>query len=592
MKKLISLCISALLLISVFPMTVGAASETYDSLAFSQGVGIFYVDGANFTPSTDTDYRFFAAAYNANSELIGVKSQVVSMNGGSADDLFGKINFNGEAYKNQIASVKTMLWDEDLRPVVAAKDHIYGYESVTGNSKSYRTQKTWSTVEEKSGNTLFDGDKTTSAGTGEAGKDAYIFGDLGVGGQQIDKVSITAYDKHLRLVGVKYYLTNTQPIGNANYDKSDWVLLGEITTCPKTVDDPGATMTFDLTAAQAGVYRYIVADYTAGTTQGGVIFEMEAYKKTEDQVIERLESVTGIASYRTKKTWNTSVEVSGNTLFDGSKTTAAGSGTAGDDAYVYGDLGVGGQRIDKVVITAYDQHLRLAGVKYYLTNTQPIGNANHDKSDWVLLGEITTCPKTVDAAGATMTFDLTAEQADVYRYIVADYTAGTTQGGYIYEMEVYKKSYQYESVTEGASSYFTLLNGGSSSIDGNKFFDGDNTVGFGGETNKYCYLYGDLGTGGKQIDKVVITAYDKHQRTRGMKFYLANSLNSEDGWVYLGEHTGAPTSLTSAEAVSSYELSDAQAGNYRYIVAKYKTGDATAVGGLVYEMEAFKKAIR
>jgi len=308
------------------------------------------------------------------------------------------------------------------------------YESVTGNAKSYFTKKEWANAVQRDG--LFDGNKETGVGSGTANVDAYVFGDLGEGGQQVDKVVITAYDKHLRLKGVKYYLSNTLPIGNAtNQDKSDWVLLGEIATCPQAVDADGATMSFELSLAQSGVYRYVIADYTAGTTQGGNIQEIEVYKKKFKGIVQEV-SVTGDAqSYFTKREWANAVQRDG--LFDGDQATGVGSGTAGVDAYVFGDLGEGGKQIDKVVITAYDKHLRLKGVKYYLTNTQPIGNANLDKSDWVLLGEIATCPQTVDADGATKTFNLSKAQAGIYRYIVADYTAGTTQGGIIHEIEAY-----------------------------------------------------------------------------------------------------------------------------------------------------------
>lgn len=125
-----------------------------------------------------------------------------------------------------------------------------------------------------------------------------------------------------------------------------------------------------------------------------------------------------------------------NSLADGNLTTMYGNGPAHADYYfTFLDMGES-KRVDKVVITAFDQYAREKGQKYWLADTLPVKGA--DESGWVYLGEKTARGTAATDPAATMTFVLDETQAGNYRYIVAD-CRGANVGGYVNEIAVYEK---------------------------------------------------------------------------------------------------------------------------------------------------------
>ena len=375
------------------------------------------------------------------------------------------------------------------------EDDSIVYESVTGNAISCKANATATTqnYERDANNALVDGNPATSYGTGPVG-DAYItFLDLGEGGKRVDKVVVTTSDG--RTVGQVYYLADTIPVNGA--DRTNWVQLGTRTEV--------GTMTFVLTEEQAGTWRYIVADCTSSSV-GGYVNEIEVYKdasyvepddggtppdgggtipdgggttpdgggttpdgggttpdgggttpdgggttpddgngdNTEDDSIV-YESVTSNAVSCKASATATAENYerdANNALIDGNPATSYGTGPVGDAYITFLDLGEGGRRVDKVVVTANDN--RTIGQKYYLADTVPVNGAN--RANWKLLGTRTQL--------GTMTFVLTAEQAGVWRYIVADCT-GSTVGGYVNEIEAYMNPAVFEEEMKAAFAAVT-----------------------------------------------------------------------------------------------------------------------------------------
>ncbi len=214
--------------------------------------------------------------------------------------------------------------------------------------------------------------------------------------------------------------------------------------------------------------------------------DASTYVSVTDNATSHKSSATATAtSYETD---------SNNYLVDGNPSTFYGTGPAADAYFTFVDLGEGGRRVDKVVITANDAFDRTRGQKYYLANTVPVAGA--DRSGWVYLGERTQ-------NSVAMTFVLTPEQAGIYRYVVADCTSSTV-GGYVNEIEAYMDIDAY--LTEEGKPY--ILTDKTSSVSANAISYSGSLIN-GSGTRTIVGLFGTRGTDGEYVE----TAYDQATAT-------------------------------------------------------------------------------
>ena len=98
MKKIMSLLLSMLLLLSLVPMTAMATGEDWNSFVYYQDGPVFSVEATEFTGSGS--YKFYAAAYDAAGKLLAVKSSNATVSG---DTLSASVDFepgNTEANVN------------------------------------------------------------------------------------------------------------------------------------------------------------------------------------------------------------------------------------------------------------------------------------------------------------------------------------------------------------------------------------------------------------------------------------------------------------------------------------------------------------
>jgi len=127
MKKLLSLFISIMLIISVLPLSVSAASdaEVWKSFSYSMDGPEFSLNVTDFLAKSDK-YVFYAAAYDTQGNLIDVKTADINTASGRISDIDVKVSFADTPEEDavNIDSVKTMLWDTkgDIRPVAESGD--------------------------------------------------------------------------------------------------------------------------------------------------------------------------------------------------------------------------------------------------------------------------------------------------------------------------------------------------------------------------------------------------------------------------------------------------------------------------------------
>ncbi len=125
MKKYMCLFLSMLMILSLVPMTVGAAGESWSSFVFTQDGPEFSFEATDFTGTGS--YTFYAAAYGNNNELIDVKaaSNLEASDGVLSATVDFEENGTKEADVN-ISYVKTMVWGDEYRPIV--KSHTFDIE--------------------------------------------------------------------------------------------------------------------------------------------------------------------------------------------------------------------------------------------------------------------------------------------------------------------------------------------------------------------------------------------------------------------------------------------------------------------------------
>ena len=117
MKKFTSLLLSVLMILSLVPMTVGATEISWSSFVYSQDGPEFSFEASDFIGTGS--YNFYAAAYNNNRELLDVK---VAPNLAASDGVLkATVDFEDNGTKEadvNISYVKTMVWENDLKPIV------------------------------------------------------------------------------------------------------------------------------------------------------------------------------------------------------------------------------------------------------------------------------------------------------------------------------------------------------------------------------------------------------------------------------------------------------------------------------------------
>jgi len=97
MKKILSLALCVLMLVSVLPMTAGAVTDGWETLTFSQNGPVFSVKATGFEAADANDtFAFTAVAYKGESEKVDEKTVPVTITEG---ELAANVNFEdgGEA---------------------------------------------------------------------------------------------------------------------------------------------------------------------------------------------------------------------------------------------------------------------------------------------------------------------------------------------------------------------------------------------------------------------------------------------------------------------------------------------------------------
>ena len=97
MKKILSLALCVLMLVSVLPMTAGAVTDGWETLTFSQNGPVFSVKATGFEAADANDtFAFTAVAYKGESEKVDEKTVPVTITDG---ELAANVNFEdgGEA---------------------------------------------------------------------------------------------------------------------------------------------------------------------------------------------------------------------------------------------------------------------------------------------------------------------------------------------------------------------------------------------------------------------------------------------------------------------------------------------------------------
>ncbi len=548
---------------------------------------------------------FIGAVYDTDGTLLEVKTADVKpakkLNR-STTEVSATIDFADSDYADSNATVKLMLWDSlsnTVRPVFeeefANLQKEIVYESVTQYATSHKSNSTATAAnyEIDASNRLVDGDYSTLYGAGAVTSAYFTFIDLGEGGRRVDKVAITVDDPHNRTVGQKYYLANTLPINGA--DRSGWVYLGE-----RAQD--GTTMTFVLTAEQAGTYRYVVADCTDAAV-GDYVNEIEVYKDADivepvvAQNVSRGKSVTtshaGSAGYD-----NAAIVTDGVTYaMNSSKQLIIQTRPSAVCIDLEADYA-----IERVIVDAVTKDFT-KNVEVYISDFPTTGAVIPMGATKILEG---------NAAGWTESVKtIELDEAVDGRYVIVTQTTDASGSFRLSEVSVFgipTGEATYEAVASSAevtsnnfARYLTSWNHQASS---NRLTDGkldDNTYGRGSGADM---IWIDLGEA-KQIDAVKVSNLDPYAvyPTAGVVFYVTNdaptvekmnemsnedkSFNIPDTWVAVNPEGHSWTKATE-EAV--YEL--AEGGEYRYILvmtpnlANYQSG--TGVPTNIAEISAYK----
>ncbi|MBQ4517938.1 MAG: hypothetical protein II997_05070, partial [Clostridia bacterium] len=330
MKKFILLFLSALLLLSVAPMTVGAATtESWDAFAYYQDGPEFSFKATEFVGEQDK-YQFVVAAYNSKDNLVAVKcaDATVDIDG----TLTAAVNFeeNGTEADVSIEYVKTMLWDsfDSLQPLVrngyfdieaqtVDEDGVYNnltngfYEPVTNYDKKecYWWGKSTDTASHPDGLVLINGADTPlttdhNPSTFERPTFAAQSSLMGYYSNKlkaasvIDRVVVYYGYTGTAVNDVQFYLSNipinytikledgksyAYPTNFKKQDTADVEYLGyrgDSTSYVSFKDMNGTgRIVFN---ADGNEFSNIVAAYDFNTI-GGYIKEMQAYKKVQDE---------------------------------------------------------------------------------------------------------------------------------------------------------------------------------------------------------------------------------------------------------------------------------------------------------------------
>lgn len=547
---------------------------------------------------------FIGAVYDTDGTLLEVKTADVKpakkLNR-STTEVSATIDFADSDYADSNATVKLMLWDSlsnTVRPVFeeefANLQKEIVYESVTQYATSHKSNSTATAAnyEIDAINRLVDGDYSTLYGAGPAANGYFTFIDLGEGGRRVDKVAITVDDPHNRTVGQKYYLANTLPINGA--DRSGWVYLGE-----RAQD--GTTMTFVLTAEQAGTYRYVVADCT-GETVGDYVNEIEVYKDADivepvvAQNVSRGKSVTashaGMSGYANTAVITDSVFKAANGNNQHIITKAPSTVCIDlEDTY----------SIEKLVLDAALKDATYnftVNLDVYISDYPAIENAVNPTSTKVLAGSAEGWDSSVKT--------LELEKPVVGRYVIIQKTAlGASNDSFrlsevqAFGIPVEGVSYEYEQVQSSAdvTSYYAQLQNAGWAVNTNNnvsttvFTDNDSQTIYGrGHGGDVAWI--DLGEA-KRIDAVSVQINDGNIAipSNPMVFYVTNddpaealrANTDENGCLTVPENwlsVNGNGHIWTTKMISETTYGLAEAGNYRYVIVTYPGANYKNANGL------------
>lgn len=622
MKKVLSLILSVLLVLSLVPMAVGAdAVPAWDELAYYQDGPEFSVSATGFTGDA-SNYKFYAAAYDENGYLLHVACADVAVEGG---ELKASVNLekNVEEASVHIDYVKTMLWD-GVTPVVrnghfdideqtVSPEGIYNnltngfYESIYGDDVTYALGRNWSykfengsyAFKQNSANddnkVMCDNNLTTeygaTSGTTHAVQQLIVSFSAGC---SVDRVVVYNASNGQLQEGLEFYLSAvSETVSNGatyvpnfveNANTANAYYLGTQMKHPTvTAGVEKAKLVFDVTEPVATSFKSIVAQAKTGVSPGP-IQEMQAYKKVQasDVVTSFAPRANFEAASYTQDGPVFSVNATGFTSnINGFTLVATAFDASGTQV---------GETLESPA--AVNEGVLSGSVDF-----EPGDNVEADSS----IASVTVSVIAKEYANMTIvpekTFTLTVPTVEGTKY------SSLTNGFY----ESVKDSEGVAITHTGKNRYFNydttqskwVVSAGQNQVN---LCDGDINTYAGGASaantvaeNQLRQFQAELSQKAK-IDRVVIYIrwYDNNNT---MQFYLSNSLtgastcgdyigatNNEKGVLYLGVPAGKGTAGQAYKNV--FDVTGGLEGGYQYITTHPVVGNYY---GPVYEMQAYQK---
>ena len=262
---------------------IDALTDPVNMISFSRSETAktdFSVSIEEYVSATGRSVTFIAAAYDANDNLVEVRSSRLTP--ATADQ--NTISFVGSQNLSKIKKVKTMLW-EDIsvpRPIVASETFDSPYVSLvdenTTTSCGTKAPAFEPTVHTDDPDRLTDGDKDTRIGRGNGYNAVWI--DLG-SEKPIDKVSIV-FNGFATGDGLCWYVTKEDPTVamKAGNFTTTWKYLGTLSSTTTGRHDVSTLVNDD------ELYRYVVVlhpdlyNATSGDRMSGDVSEIDAFTRS------------------------------------------------------------------------------------------------------------------------------------------------------------------------------------------------------------------------------------------------------------------------------------------------------------------------
>jgi len=637
MKKFMSLLLGAMLILSLIPMSVGATTENWNSFVYYQDGPEFSVEATEFVGAGD--YKFIAAAYDANGKLVDMTSSDAAVKAGT---LTAAASFEapGEEADVSIASVKTMLWDSfsgatpiaaegnfEVAPQTVNENGIYSsltngfYEAVEAQ-EGYRN--TWKHLSaDESGKEVID---STPAGTdswtlnywglnqnfsdndlttncthgGEA--DARLVASMLKEASKIDRVVLYSFETRVnaedapRQKGTEYYLTNSfiHPVITTNSTADD------IATANTNVNAYWNSLTVD--ADNADVYYLgtsesmakvatdddakLVYDVNSENSYQYIVGKKSALKGVGG-LTQELQAYTKIRNKVIIDAFTASVEYNGLSYSQNGPefTVKAGEVTSNTDlalkATAYNAAGD--------VVAEVTEPIANPGVEFDINatvNFEEDGEANASIASVKTVITDTFGTAVVEDSTFTVTANTCTDGTDTH----------PMTNGFYQPITTYQNDYRSRYV----GGYASWSNGGC-------VYDGDltTTEGFASGRLTTGQIHVEL-SAMTQIDRVVVYNFWSGQSQAGTEFYLSSvtptgSSNTDEehlayynkftpdttveGIYYLGTQTKAPANVDADGARLVFDV-DKNAGTFNRLIARY---EKDVNGGYIEEYQAYQK---